>query len=105
MRYLSAEEILVIHARVIDVTGGRHGIGDPGLLMSLCNRPRTTLGGTEQFATVFEKAAVYLDSLAWYHVFVDGNKRTAVVCAARFIFLNGYNLTATNTAVERFVFR
>ena len=32
--YLTAEQILFIHARLVDETGGSHGVRDLGLLMS-----------------------------------------------------------------------
>lgn len=105
MKYLTAEDILVIHALIIDETGGSHGVRDVGLLASLTERPKAKFGGKEQYKGVFNKAAVYLDSVARYHVFVDGNKRTAIAASARFLFLNGYELVATNKEVERFVLR
>lgn len=105
MKYLTAEDILVIHALIIDETGGSHGVRDVGLLASLTERPKAKFGGKEQHKGVFNKAAVYLDSVACYHVFVDGNKRTAIAASARFLFLNGYELVATNKEVERFVLR
>ena len=105
MKYLVPQDILVLHARIIDKIGGRHGIRDMHLFESLIERPKTSLGGKEVFPTVFDKAAVYLESLAKYHVFVDGNKRTAFTSSARFLFLNGYTLTATNKEAEKFVLR
>lgn len=103
MKYLTAQDILVLHARIIDATGGLHGTREIGLLMSLTGRPKTKLGDKEPYRGIFGKSAVYLESLARGHVFVDGNKRTAIAAAARFLFLNGYQLAATNKAVEEFV--
>jgi prophage maintenance system killer protein len=34
-----------------------------------------------------------------------GNKRTAAATVARFLFLNGYELNATNKALEKFVLK
>lgn len=103
MKYLTPQDILVIHARIIDETGGSHGIRDTGLLISLSERPKTSFGGKEMYPGIFEKTAVYLESLVEYHVFIDGNKRTSIAAAARFLFLNGYALRAGNKEVERFV--
>jgi len=36
--------------------------------------------------------AVYLESIAKYHPFVDGNKRTAIAAALRFLNLKSYKL-------------
>lgn len=95
MRYLSEEDILVIHAHVLEASGGSDGVRDAHLLGSLVERPKVALFGAESFPTVFEKAAVYLESIARYHVFLDGNKRTAMSASARFLFINGYELEIT----------
>lgn len=103
MRYLSGEDILVLHARILEDIGGAHGVRDIHLLASLLEKPKMKLGGKDLYKGVFRKAAVYLEALATYHVCIDGNKRTALAAAARFLFVNGYALTATNDQVERFV--
>ena len=89
MRYLTVEEILAIHDRIIDDIGGSLGVRDENLLRSLSERPRASFGGTEQFSTLFDKAAAYLEAIATYHVFVDGNKRTAITVAQIFLKANG----------------
>jgi death-on-curing protein len=38
------------------------------------------------------KAAAYMEALVNYHVFSDGNKRTAFLTAAVFLKVNGYHL-------------
>lgn len=103
MNYLTPTEILAIHAKIIDATSGRHGIRDLGLLISITEKPKAAFGGKEMYANVFEKAAVYFDALVHYHVFIDGNKRTAIATAARFLFINGYELHASNKILENFV--
>lgn len=103
VKYLTGEDILVIHARIIDRTGGGHGVCDVGLLASLAERPKSAFGGMEFHAGIFTKAAVYLESIACYHVFVDGNKRTAIAAVARFLFVNGYEFIAAGEMAEAFV--
>ncbi|MBI3305432.1 type II toxin-antitoxin system death-on-curing family toxin [Candidatus Parcubacteria bacterium] len=78
MNYLTGEEILAIHSEIIDQTGGLHGVRDAGLLASILERPKTAFGGKEMHRGLFKKAAVYMEGLARYHVFTDGNKRTAI---------------------------
>ncbi|MES2006994.1 MAG: type II toxin-antitoxin system death-on-curing family toxin [Patescibacteria group bacterium] len=90
MRYLSAIEILAIHDRVVEETGGSLGVREEGLLSSLSERPKSSFGGIEKFSTLFLKAASYLEAIAMYHVFIDGNKRTALSVAAIFLRANGY---------------
>ena len=105
MKYLTAEEILIIHSEVIDRTGGIHGIRDVGLLASIASKPRSKFGGRELFKGVFKKSGAYLESLIRYHVFTGGNKRTGATAAARFLLINGYELTATNKEPEQFVLK
>jgi len=105
MKYLTPQDILVIHSEVVDATGGSHGIRDLGLLISTTERPKAAFAGKEAYKTIFEKAAVYLESLVSYHVFTDGNKRTGIVASARSLFINGYELKASNKELERFVLK
>lgn len=103
MKYFEAEDILVIHARIIDKTGGSHAVRDVGIVSSAASRPRTSFGGKEFYVTIFEKAAAYFESIALFYPFIDGNKRTAIAIAARFLFLNGYSLEVPNSVLEKFV--
>ncbi|OHA09482.1 MAG: hypothetical protein A3B37_02150 [Candidatus Sungbacteria bacterium RIFCSPLOWO2_01_FULL_59_16] len=102
VKYLTAQDILILHVRAIDETGGLHGVREVALLASAAERPKMRFGRKELYPGVFGKAAAYFDSVARHHVFVDGNKRTAVLAAARFLFLNGDELTAANGEVEKF---
>ncbi|MFA6100161.1 MAG: type II toxin-antitoxin system death-on-curing family toxin [Patescibacteria group bacterium] len=92
VRYLTAEEVAAIHQRLLEETGGVNGIRDFGLLFSLAEKPKTSFGGSELYSGIFMKAAVLLEALVNYHVFADGNKRTAFISAAVFLRVNGYNL-------------
>jgi death-on-curing protein len=100
MRYLSAQELLVLHALVVDETGGSHGVRDVGLLQSVAAKPAARFGGKDLYKGAFSKAAVLLEALINYHVFVDGNKRTGLIASARFLAINGYTLTASNKKLE-----
>lgn len=103
MRYLTTEDVLKIHKDVIDETGGSHGIRDVGLLSSVVERPQGSAFGAEFYPDVWAKAAVHLHAIAMNHAFVDGNKRTAIACSARFLAVNGYHLKTSNDELERFV--
>src|SRR3989344_2468098 len=103
MNYLSAEDILVVHALLVDETGGMHGVRDTHLLSSIIARPQMSVGGSDAYPDVFSKAGVYLESIARHHVFVDGNKRTSFVVAVRFLYLNGYVFEGLNEEIEGFV--
>jgi death on curing protein len=96
MNYLSAEQILFIHARLIEETGGSHGVRDLGMLLSAIGRPQARFDDQDLFSDLFGKAAALMESLIRNHPFVDGNKRTGVTAAGLFLHRNGYRLTASN---------
>ena len=100
MRYLSPEEILILHALIVDKTGGSHGVRDAHLLASIAHKPQLRFGGKDLYSDIFTKAGVLLEAVVDYHIFVDGNKRTSLIAVARFLQLNGYQLTATNSEAE-----
>jgi len=101
--YLTAEQVLFIHARLISETGGAHGVRDLDLLLSAVARPQATFDGQDLYPDLFSKAVALLQSLVGNHAFVDGNKRTAITSAGLFLRINGYRLTADNQQLEAFV--
>lgn len=96
MIYLTAEQVLFIHARLIAETGGAHGVLDLGMLLSAVARPQATFDGRDLYPDLFSKAAALLESLIGNHAFVDGNKRTAITAVGVFLQLNGYRMTSSN---------
>lgn len=96
MIYLSAEQILFIHARLIEETGGSHGVRDLNMLLSAIGRSRATFDDEELIPDLFSKAAALLEALIRNHPFLDGNKRTGVVSAGLFLRQNGFRLIANN---------
>ena len=90
INYISIDEVLAVHDRVISETGGKKGILDFTLLHSAVERSKVSFGGTDLYPTIFEKAAALLHSLILNHPFKDSNKRTALVSTVRFLYLNGY---------------
>ena len=93
----------MIHARIIDETGGLHGVRDPHLLSSMSERPKMSFAGKDLYEGMFQKTAAYFESCAYHHVFMDGNKRTALAIAERFLFINGWELCVSNREVEKFI--
>jgi len=91
---ISPEEVLYLHDRIIERTGGSHGIRDVGLLESALARPHASFDRKDLYPTTYLKAAALIQSLLLNHPFVDGNKRTAFAAMTRFleeksIFLHG----------------
>jgi death on curing protein len=100
--YLTAEQILFLHARLVAEIGGSHGVRDLGLLLSDVGRPQTSFDNQDMYPDLFMKAAALMDSLISNHPFVDGNKRTGIAAAALFLDANGYRLQLSNMELEKF---
>lgn len=90
--FLTAEDILEIHALQIERYGGGTGIRDRALLESAAAQPRSTFDGEPLHRDLFEMAAAYLFHIVANHPFVDGNKRTGLVAALVFVDLNGIHM-------------
>ncbi len=105
MNYLTHEQVLFIHYRLIEKTGGSHGIRDVGLLQSAVARPAATFDNNDLYPDLFSKVASLMHSIVKNHPFVDGNKRTAISAASIFLFRNNYTLTVSNKELERFTLR
>ncbi|MFO7631573.1 MAG: type II toxin-antitoxin system death-on-curing family toxin [Caldilinea sp.] len=105
MNYLTAAQVLFLHARLIAETGGAIGLRDLGLrdlglLEAAVARPQATFDGADLYPDRWAKAAALMTSLVQNHPFVDGNKRVGVTAAGIFLQRNGLRLTATNDEVE-----
>jgi len=92
--FLSLDEVLALHADQISRYGGEEGVRDLALLQSALAMPQARFGGQWLHPTLHEMAAAYLFHVVRNHPFVDGNKRTGLVCAIAFLGLNDLELTA-----------
>jgi hypothetical protein len=61
MNYLTPEQVLFIHSRLVTETGGSHGLRDLALLESAVARPRATFDSKEFYPDLFTKAAALMD--------------------------------------------
>ena len=100
--FLSSQQVLFIHDRLIIETGGEHGLLELRSLESAIARPMATFGGEELYDSLYDKAAALMHSLVFNHPTLDGNKRVAVTAAALFLFRNAIQLVANNQELERF---
>jgi death-on-curing protein len=98
VKFLSLDEVLAIHERLIERFDGDHGIRDHGLLESALFRPQTGY-----YAHIEEMAAAMFESLLVNHAFVDGNKRVAFFASDTFLRLNGWKLVVTADEGEEFI--
>ena len=93
-RFLSVDNVLHLHARTIAGEGGRDGIRELALLESAVLMPQQRFAGVYLHPDHPAMAAAYLYQLCSNHPFVDGNKRTAFMCAYVFLARNGFPLMA-----------
>ncbi len=92
MKHLTVEQVLRLHARLLDRFGGAPGVRDPGALDAALTRPFAAFGGYEAFPSVPEKAAALLHGLVTAHAFVDGNERVGLAATLVWLELNGHGL-------------
>jgi death-on-curing protein len=98
VRFLTVDEVLAIHERLVDTFGGPPGVRDAGLLESALYRPRT--GYYEDLSAM---AAALFESLLMNHPFLDGNKRIAFFATDVFLRLNGWKLEVNPEPAHAFL--
>ena len=103
MRHLLLGEVLELHRRIIQSTGGAPQIRDLGALSSAVAQPRMTFANNELYPSLEEKAAALCFSLVCNHPFIDGNKRVGHAAMETFLLLNGYEIAATVNDAERII--
>ncbi|EGO65249.1 type II toxin-antitoxin system death-on-curing family toxin [Acetonema longum] len=95
MRLLTVPDIILLHQKLIEQTGGSHGIRDISLIESAINRPLATFDGQDLYPSENAKIAAVTYSLVNNHAFVDGNKRVGVAAMLLLLRINGYRLPYT----------
>ena len=98
VKFLSLDEAIAVHERLIEKFGGVSGIRDKGLLESALFRPQTGY-----YADLAQMAAALFESLITNHAFVDGNKRAAFFFSDVFLRLNGWKLRVDVDAGYSFI--
>ncbi len=94
--FLSIEDILAIHNRVIMEFGGDQGLRDRGLLESAAAMPSAMFSGSFLHSDISEMAGAYHFHLCSNHVFIDGNERVAVAAAEVFLLINDHELCSSD---------
>jgi death-on-curing protein len=103
VKYLYPNQVLYLHDRILQQSGGLAGLRDENLLESAVYRPQVTFGGQELYPDLFSKAAALGHSLIQNHPFADGNKRTGFASMRLMLRLNGYDLRASQNMKFQFV--
>lgn len=95
MILLTKEQVLLLHDRLVEVTGGSKGIRDEGMLDSALSNPFQSFGGEELYPGIQAKAAQLCYGLVKNHAMLDGNKRLGAHVMLVFLALNGFELIYT----------
>jgi death on curing protein len=105
MEYLTPQQILFIHHRLVATTGGPHGLRDADSLQAAAARPQAIFAKQDPYPDLFSKAAALLESLIRNHPFLNGNKRTAITAAGLFLLRNGYSQAVGQRELYEFTLR
>lgn len=92
MIWVTVDDVIAIHSRVIEKSGGLDGLRDRNILESAVSAPLQSFGGKELFPTDLEKIARVGFGLAANHAFLDGNKRIGAMVVQLLLKWNGYVL-------------
>lgn len=92
MIWVTAEDVIAIHSRVIQASGGLDGIRDQAGLDAAVSAPLQSFDGIDLFPTDIEKITRLGFGLAANHAFIDGNKRIGAMMVQLLLKWNGYAL-------------
>ncbi len=102
MNALSLEQLLEIHALVVESTGGSIGLRDLGRLEAAIATQTQNVFGEELYPTIIDKAAAMIRGIIADHPFVDGNKRTAMLAGLTLLKVNHVQFRAESGEIEDF---
>lgn len=85
--YPTAPAIIDIHNSVIEKSGGLAGVKDIGQLESVLAH----IQNPDYYPTFLDQITHLVYSIAKFHIFNDGNKRSAILSGALFLTLNSYD--------------
>lgn len=105
IRYLTLIEVLELHRKILEQSGGAFGIRDISLLKSAIAQPRMTFDGAELYPSLLDKSAALGFAIIMNHPFVDGNKRTGHAATETFLVLNRMEISASVDEQERVVLK
>ena len=88
LKWLTRQMILAMHDEVVVIFGGLPSVRDMALLDSAIDRPKNLLASGDN-PSLFDLAAALCFGILRNHPLFDGNKRTELLSARAFLFLNG----------------
>lgn len=84
--YFDYKHAIDTHDTIINISGGRLGVRDAGLLESTFEH----IKNDDYYPDISEKLTHLVFSVAMNHSFVDGNKRSSIALGGFFLEINGY---------------
>ncbi len=97
-KFITIEEVIEIHKRIIEKYGGESGILNRGELEFIVDwvnsHPRKS---------IYWKVAILLRGIVSGHPFVDGNKRTAFEVTDTILRSRGYSFRASKSQILKFI--
>ena len=93
MIWITADDVIQIHSRVIQRSGGMDGLRDRASLEAAVSAPMQSFGGQDLYPTAVEKIARLGYGLASNHAFVDGNKRIGAMMTQLLLKWNGFQMS------------
>ena len=96
--WIRLDVVLAIHTAQLAEHGGLDGLRDRNGLESAIASPQNLFAYGNPTPDIATMAAQYAFAIACNQVFLDGNKRTALVVCRTFLLLNGHNLVASQDA-------
>lgn len=103
MQYLTADQVLFIHYRLISETGGDHGVNDPAGLAATLRNAKIRPEEIDFPHSLFRTAAGLLHSLVNASFFNTGNLTTAIAVIELFLRMNGYRLVVDHQSLQEFL--
>ncbi|KRO06025.1 type II toxin-antitoxin system death-on-curing family toxin [Levilactobacillus parabrevis] len=104
MIFLTKEEFIEINKLVLDHAQSQSfGIQYPQGLDIVVEQPQQVIFGKELYPNIWIKAAFIVQKITRKHIFMDGNKRTALLSGLTFLKINGYRLGFSDAEGENLI--
>lgn len=92
MIWVTPDDVVLIHSKIIQKSGGLDGLRDRAGLEAIISAPLQSFSGQDLSPSTIEKIARLGFGLASNHAFVDGNKRIGAMLVQLLLLWNGYQL-------------
>ncbi|MGV2880371.1 type II toxin-antitoxin system death-on-curing family toxin [Pantoea vagans] len=99
MKWVSAQEVIAFHDRLLAVLPGIKGMPEPQRAEAIIYRVQNQFY-YEGVEDIFVLAAIYLIAISRGHIFNDGNKRTAFFVTMVFLNRNGIAIRDEDNELE-----